>query len=61
MKRRPLALDLADLEREDPAVADAARWLDEAIDRLVSRVLPCPLPGCDRYRDHPPPCGRYDP
>lgn len=54
-----LAEDLAELEREDPAVADAARRLDEVCERIMWRPRPCPLPDCDRYDGHLPPCYRY--
>lgn len=58
---RSLADDLAELERTDPVVADAARRLDAVTDRIAYRARPCTLPACDRYDGHPGDCYRYPP
>jgi hypothetical protein len=45
----PLGQELAQLERTDPVIRDAARRLDAAARRLLegrSHPLPCRLPAC---------------
>lgn len=53
MSREPLGKELARLEREDPVVGEAARRLDETIERIVTgRVdaahpIPCTREHCE--------------
>lgn len=37
-KRKSLTQELEDLERSDPAVAEAARRYDETVDRILHRT-----------------------